>query len=74
VSAPPGRICDGCGQVGDVEGLAEVPVLDYCSECMPQVRAFLREIDDLHTTMVKQWETELQAARDRYCSLKELPY
>ncbi len=74
MSTPIGRTCDGCGQVGGTEPLDEVPVLDYCGECMPQVRAFLREVDDLHTSLVRQWETELQNVRDRYCSLKELPY
>ena len=73
MSAATSRTCDGCGTPGAAP-LPQVPALDYCAECMPQVREFLSAVDALHSQMAAQWGTELQALREKFAGMKELPY
>jgi hypothetical protein len=73
VSVAAGRTCDGCGATGG-DPLPQVPGLDYCAECMPSVVEFLSAVDALHSRIVREWASELQTIRDRFATLKELPY
>lgn len=73
MSVAASRTCDGCGSPGG-DPLPQVPALDYCAECMPQVCEFLSAVDAVHSQMAAQWQTELQALREKFAGLKELPY